>query len=667
MAYSLLNYSTQAKQNNYQHHLRRRSESRYKSPRSEEWKSVDLKHALDILSGVLYKKLFFTFHDVFKKLKSILDESRILERSFENRLFEKLNNVFNIAENLNIGAMAEFFSRLKEINMMSRVLERTYFIIQDIAIRNLATHSRIKKFRKVLLQSSKRNRLRYDEFKIRMFMGKCEAVLSRKAVSKQKHKAFKEWHLQSVLHNLQVLCEDQKSLVFEQKKIAIALLLKFTLGYLQQAWIPLKNYNNSSEYERRFFYFRLRVRTFIEKLNILFIRGCLNLFPLANINSHLGIYKLYCLALGFDTLKRYNRPMDQLNRRYTKATGIIANIVRDRIMREYHSSFIILKSYVITVSDLTKNMNENKIKATEKLVYLLTFLSRKYIYEFFQKVKSIRFETQKSIKENHISEAVLLLSLVLTKKKAGKLTSYFYKWKSNTKFLTKESKDDYKPLVTKRIIQGIQNLYLSRLRDTWDQLLTFSKKQKKSKPKAIAQDLLLINTVANQAAVNARLEQKHQKRHQLWVEYKQKAKLYDVLAKDAWRQEHNKNVLRKSLRTWQNNISFENNKIQEYAQCLTILETEIHENKTYYMTSGALQLENMTIEPDQIIHGEIGSPMNPRGRDLSRQIRYLEFLEIQNSNLMEILASNEREFEEGDVGEIEEMMSIKHRNRCYTI
>ncbi len=228
-------------------------------------------------------------------------------------------------------------------------------------------------------------------------------------------------------------------------------------------------------------------------------------------------------------------------------------------------------------------------------------------------------------------------------------------------------KDSLKPLVDKVF------------RKSFFQIKNFAAENNQviEEEKAPEPDFGLMNVVANQAVVNTQLQLRHQRQTLKVLKVKQQQSLMKALAIRWKTDQYNKLKIQSYLKRWSENIYFPNAKVKEYIQCLEVLENEkdlltkdIHfieqlNHETENNKLGSFRQNIPIEEPD--------SPSNAYNSQnkmsiLGRQIRYLEFLEIQNSNLMEVLKPNEYEFEDDltELQAIEEELEIR-RKRCYSI
>ncbi|RZJ99765.1 MAG: hypothetical protein EOO46_22000 [Flavobacterium sp.] len=225
-----------------------------------------LGYKIDKFIHVLNKRAHLAKSSAFRRLKLLINDYQDHEDLLEKRRLKAMSRLFQMFYRNKLKMQVVGFFNLKNFYESKMVFERINYILTRISVRSLATTSRIQRFKKALLYSSKKSQIFHQGIKARYFMAVCENILSKKDVPKPLYKSFREWHLQSVLKKLSSLNEEQKDMVKRQKEVVSRLLQNCIKRNLRRAFNCIKNKSMNVEFINHRLSYHLSINNFIEKI-----------------------------------------------------------------------------------------------------------------------------------------------------------------------------------------------------------------------------------------------------------------------------------------------------------------------------------------------------------------------------------------------------------------
>jgi len=625
----------------------------------KEWKNANRISILTNFTKVLERNIQEVYFDAWIMMKSLPKEVDISKLPIDMQIVRRLGRVFRIITEYKIGLKALGFSKLIDIIEYPYFIARLPFIINRCSLKILSSYNHVKKFRRSFLTSSKRNKANYDVLKVRFLMAKCENILSKKNVPKAKYNAFRAWYLQSFLFKLSHLNIEQVKVATLYKKCTLNILVNILKDKLREIFFSLKNppYQDDQDYE--FLRMKLCVSRLTESIYTCFLRNSFVSIPSLDPIQRDPLIT-HKLALGFSQLKKHHYYLENLSQRKVRAVSHLADILGSRVMSYYQAGYIGIHSYALAMKQDTVDIVEVKSRASELILMSVDNKRKRHLYDSWLRILATAQNQDKNIQNEKRILFFQTLEKIQAQLASHKLEKYYFTWKnqrsnksnkSSNKSIEQQKKAGAKALKNSlhSAILRLKNCYFDKVKS-----VLIGARLSRAEPKT-QQDIIIKYTISNQAQVNSKLEKRHKKLHEEWKNIRRNSCLQNILMKDSWRQEFNKTILQLSFQKWQQRVSFSNSKVQEYNQLLEILS-----NEKDYLSTEVIQLEQ------EKVGDLLANTASNKKIELSKQIRYLEFLEFQNSNLMELLKMYEKELDCEEIMELQKSMN-KRIKRSYSI
>jgi len=313
-----------------------------------------LGYKIDKLIHVLNKRVYLAKSTAFRRLKLLINDYQDQDDFLEKRRFKAITRIFLVLYRNKLKMQAFGLFHLKNFAESRVLFERINYILTRISLRNLATTSRIQRFKKALLYSSKKSQLFHQGIKARYFMAVCENILSKKNVPKALYKSFREWHLQSVLKKLSSLNEEQKDMVKRQKEVVSRLLQNCVKRNLRRAFNCIKNKSMDVEFINHKLSYHLSINNFIEKVSVPFLKHSLLLFPRANWNiAQYDAASMLKICYFMKKLQTFRNPKEKISSEKLRAGPILENIFKRNIF--INKEFAFRKLMVNLQAHLSEN------------------------------------------------------------------------------------------------------------------------------------------------------------------------------------------------------------------------------------------------------------------------------------------------------------------------
>ena len=658
--------------------LRYHPESRKPTRDGIQHRSIGLKHGfnynpilaqhkinlgLEKLFRTLYKAVFLRYSISFRNLKTVFDTNYRQERIFEKRLFKYIDRVFYNLKQHNLRMKSVCFNTIRDHSEAKLLFERLNPVVTRIGLKTLAASSRIQRFRKALLNSSKKTKLQNQSLKARYLMAVCENIVSRKSVPKQVYKSFREWHLQSVLKKLSTLNEDQRDMVWQQKIIIVRLLRNLVTKVLRKVFWQIKTHNIGIGFVHKRLSFHLSLNYLVEKVSAPFIKHVLLNFPHANWNSgKMDAISLLKMCYFFKKLMQLRDLDGKVSHDKQRAGLILANVLQKRLFLSKRASYNDFASSSVTEHPPLKNrVLRKEIRREDSARPLFNILKRLVQRRYSQSLMEISLYSikipSKAIKTQNALNTLEAIAFQFSQQAQR---DYLHRWTRIQISLrqdqdSRKAQDIHKAIKRTKLLR-IKNIFINlgsnALSRAFQRLVEFSIEERylensdQQEVQEIHEEIpiekkILVDIIRNQAVINAKLESKHRKKvHDSSIE----KKLYDktkgveaMVYKLYQKQQFTRLVLQKFFIKWQTRVSFDDKKISEYENSIRILESEIN----------VINLDIQQIEQAR----------------LEKVLEYLNRLEFVNSDLREIVGPHEKDLESQELQEmLRDSNYIRKRN-----
>lgn len=584
-------------------------------------------YRLEIVFQILYKKVHRNYYTCFKKLKTVLENTSFQDNPLEKLFRQRLDRLMNILKANALKMEAVGFYQIKEHIQAQLFLKRANYVLTRMALRNLATSSRLVKFKHLLTCVSKKSRLHQKSIKARYFMAVCENIISKNNIPKELYKSFREWHLRSVLEKLSGLSEVQKERLCQQKEIAARHIRNCITKIFSKAFYQLKQITQSNEYISEKLSYSLSLNDLIEKISAPFLKHSLLLYPRANWDSsNMDTPSLLKVCQFFKKLSSYATPKTKGVQDKLRGALILSNVIHKKMLSDRNYVFKHLNLLFVPAASVTKTIRKKSVKQNNVNVIcnVIRKLVNKTYISAFHKIGSADSNKQSTVLRNiKVQHGLNILERVNLKSHHKLETTYLFS-------RGVEVIDKARTLKLKRMKNIICNYLNDHMKRAFYRLAenvieTTEVQEEKLDTRNDEQEItsekrLLLDMIKNQAIINSKLEKSHQKKNatsnSLIHRYQQQSIVASVIFKDNLRVCHNEEILRKCLRVWHSTCATDN--LQENA--FTVLQNEI-----------------------DVFNAEI---QQIEQRKMEEAAQYLEWLEYDSSKLKELIDRLEFENQE---------------------
>lgn len=665
MSHFLLPYNHGRKNLPYNGLYSRSSDLKHNAKAGPTTMAHKINFRLERVFECLYKKVLLRYFTFFRNLKMLLDTNFHQDRIFEKRLFKYIERIFVILKQNNLRLENMCFRAIKNHVDGKLLFERVNFVVMRIGLKTLATSSRVQRFRKALLNSSKKTKLHNQGLKARYLMAVCENFMSKKSVSKELYKSFREWHLQSVLKKLSALNEDQRDMVWQQKIVIARLLRNCVIKVLRKAFCQIKTHNVGILFVHERLSYHLKLNYLIEKVSAPFIKHVLLNFPNANWNSsRLDAFSLLKTCYFFKRLMLYRDSKAKVPHEKQRAGLLLANLIQNRIFLATRYGFDSIASippqHPAHVENNVPRVNHVGANHISPLYNALRKLIQKRYIDGFTQILHVNKSSQAMQTSSNtvkIQNACGILEIIALRHSQQVQRSFLYHWRRAQQTVKRqhisEARKRIKLLKLKKILSNSIN---NTLNDAFQALIEFSierpyieneEQDLQGEQELSVEGKVLSDMIKNQAIINAKLEAKHRRRAEesfiMTNQYRKEKALETILYKLYQNHQSNRQVLQKVFGKWQTKVSFDDKKIVGYENFIMILESEIN-----FITLEIEQIEQAKLESEE--------------DRLRIALGYLNRLEILNSELMEVVGEYEADPEEQELAEpLPEANSIRRR------